>query len=438
MATLVLAISPATASAHFLFIHLGAAAEAGRVAEVFFSERAVAGDPRFTDKIAGTQLWLQTTPGQFEPLVVRQGHDRLRASIPLSGNLIVVGQLDYGVLQRPLQKPFLLRHYCKAMAGDPAELEKLSPRPAAAVEIIGTVRGDSIELLALRDGQPYPGAKFSTVDADLVGDELVADDQGRATWKPSGPGRQCVYMSNTRPIAGEHDGKPYQEIREFATLAFTWPVATQETDAEAIRLFDEALAARAQWKNFPGFSANLEGVVEGRTFAGKIKVDATGDVTIDSDDEVAQVWAEETLRSICMHRIASETNNTPSRLRYADDDLTHPLGRLLAYEGGQFASSYRIKDQQILVVNRHFGPKLVTITVLDNDRNPDGAFLPRSYTVQTWETATGKLLESEAVQDRWQRVGDFDLPALHQATTSSDQGQVVRTITLTDHELRKP
>jgi hypothetical protein len=435
LALLSLVLFPAVARAHFLFIHIGPAAEAGRAAEVFFSERAVAGDPRFADKIAPTKLWVQTAPGQFTPLEVRQGHDRLRASLPLTGNLIVVGQLDYGVLERPLQKPFLLRHYCKAMAGDPAELEKLTPRPEATVEIVGVVRGDSIELQALRDGQPFPGAKFSTVDADLIGDELVADDQGRATWKPGGTGRQCVYMSNTRPVAGEHDGKPYQEIREFATLAFNWPLNSQETDAEAIQLFDDALAARARWKDFPGFTAKLEGVVEGRSFAGSAKVDSAGAVSIESDDEVAQEWAQDALRSLCMHRIASDTNSTPSRLRFADDDLSHPLGRLLAYEGGEMASSYRIKDQQIMVVNRHFGPKLVTITVLDNDRNPDGAFLPRSYSVQTWDTASGKLLETETVQNRWQRVGSFDLPTLHQATTASDLGQVIRTIQLTDHAL---
>src|SRR5262249_14436595 len=58
------------AHAHFLFVRIGPPAEGGRSAEVYFSELAEAGDPRFIDKIAQTQLWLQTTPGKFEPLKV--------------------------------------------------------------------------------------------------------------------------------------------------------------------------------------------------------------------------------------------------------------------------------------------------------------------------------------------------------------------------------
>ena len=55
----VLGLAP-QAHAHFLFIRIGAPAEAGRSAEVFFSEQAEAGDPKFVAKIAHTVLWIQT------------------------------------------------------------------------------------------------------------------------------------------------------------------------------------------------------------------------------------------------------------------------------------------------------------------------------------------------------------------------------------------
>src|SRR5436189_750449 len=95
----------AEARAHFLFIRIGPPAEAGRAAEVYFSELAEAGDPRFIDKIAHTQLWLQQTPDQFVPLKVHKGEDRLRAQLPVSGNLVVVGSCPYGVLARTKQTP---------------------------------------------------------------------------------------------------------------------------------------------------------------------------------------------------------------------------------------------------------------------------------------------------------------------------------------------
>src|SRR5438552_3873780 len=72
------------ASAHFLFVRILPPAEGGRHAEVYFSDQADAGDPRFIDKIAHTKLWAQTHPGKFEPLNVHKTPDRLRALLPSS------------------------------------------------------------------------------------------------------------------------------------------------------------------------------------------------------------------------------------------------------------------------------------------------------------------------------------------------------------------
>jgi hypothetical protein len=122
-------------------------------------------------------------------------------------------------------------------------------------------------------------------------------------------------------------------------------------------------------------------------------------------------------------------------LRFADENVDHPLGRLLEFDGGQFASSYRVRDRQIMVVNRHFGEQDMTITVLDNERTADDHFLPHSYTVQYWDAKDGHLDHTESVQDRWRRVGQFDLPQSHTVTTATSHGQTVRTFSLTAHKL---
>ena len=111
------------------------------------------------------------------------------------------------------------------------------------------------------------------------------------------------------------------------------------------------------------------------------------------------------------------------------------MGRLLAFEGGHFATSYRVKDRQITTVNRLLDGKNMTITVLDNERNAEGKFLPRSYTVQYWDDATGKLERTESVVDRWTRIGKWDLPTEHTVSTSSDGALSVRTLTLSGHEV---
>jgi hypothetical protein len=436
------AVFAGEARAHFLFIRIGPPAEAGRFAEVFFSEQAEAGDPRFIGKIAHTQLWAQTAPGTFQPLKTAKAADRLRAHLPISGSLAVIGVCEYGVLARPKKVPFLLRHYPKAMAGKPDELNRLKPFAKVPLEIVARVEGKSITLTALRGGKPVAGAVFHTVDSDLANQKLTADADGRAVWKPAKPERYSVYTSQVLKEAGKRGEKKFDEIREFATLAFTWPLEAKGADPKAVALFEEALATRAQWKGFPGFTARVEGKLDGRPFAGSVTVSAKGAVELEIEDEAVQPWVRDQLESIVLHRGAgSETGGSSRRarpvLRFGDAEDDHPLGRLLIFDGGRFASSYRVKDRQITIVNRNIGRQHMTITVLDNDKNREGKFLPRSYTVQYWRASTGVLQRTETVQDRWQRVGSWDLPARHTVTAASGSGLSVRSFALSRHKLLK-
>lgn len=424
------------ARAHFLFIRIGPMAESGRSAEVYFSEQAEAGDPRFVAKVASTKLWAQTVPGEFEPLKVHQGIDRLHAPLAVSGSVSVVGACEYGVLARPQQTPFLLRYYPKAIAGIADELNRMTRRDEIPLEIMATIDGDRIRLVVLRQGKPVPAAVLTTVDSDLTGSELTAGADGSATWKPPAPGRYSIYTRDVTKQSGESAGKSYAEIREFATLAFTWPLAGPTVDPEAVTLFEDALAARASWKDFSGFSATLAGETDGRPFTGKATFQADGSVDVQTDDPVARPWLKEQFGSLAMHRLPDNASPSQSKpkLHFGDDRDDHPLGRLLIVEGGTFASSYRVKEQQIMVVNRRIGPKNVTITVLDNERNRDGQYLPRSYLVHYWDAASGNLDRVETTQERWRRIGDWDLPTAHMTTSASGAGFSVRSVTLSEHK----
>ncbi len=428
---------PCTAArAHFLFIRINEPAEAGRTVEVFFSEKADAGDPRFISKVAGTTLSVQSAPGKFQPLAVRQAADRLRASLPSSGPVSVTGFLEYGVLKREI--PFLLRYYPKAVAGDAAALAPLRPRPQAALEIDATFDGNHVTLALLRAGKPVPGVTFTTVDDDLVNEEVKADASGKAVWKPPSPGFYCIYAKSVSKTPGQWKGMPYSEIREFATIAFRWPLARTDADPEAVKLFEKALAARATWEQFPGFSAELSGSVDGRIFTGKATVAGAGDVTLELDDPVVRPWVEEQLQSLVNHRLPPPKHEgAPPVLRFADHDTSHPLGRLLVFDGGQFASSYRVLDDRITVVNRNLGGRNMTITVLDDALNAEGKQLPQSYTVQYWKADNGELDRTESISNRWTRVGRYDLPASVTVRTASKTGLTVRSLQLAKHKLAK-
>ena len=425
-----------TAQAHFLFVRLRPPAEGGRYAEVYFSDVADAGDPRFIDKIAHTTLWLQTKPGSFEPLTVHKTPDRLRALVPSTGTAAVIGECTYGVLGGPKRTPFLLRHYPKAVAGKADEIALLQRKPEIPFEIQIREGEGQLEFIALRNGKPIPNAQFISVAADLKNDKFAANADGKATWKPATPGYYAVYTNQTLKEAGVHQGQKYEEIREFTTVGFAWPLESKGADSKAVNLFQEAIATRAAWADFPGFSADVKASVDGRAWKGSVTISAKGDVDLSADDEVATPWVKEQLESMVMHRLARPQGKPPI-VRFADDDVDHPLGRLLIFEGGSFASSYRVKDRQIMVVNRSMGKLNMTITVMENDRNADKKILPRSYTVQYWNSLNGNLQRTEAIQNRWTRLGSWDLPTQLTVVTSSTAGQGVKTMTLSQHRLLK-
>jgi Protein of unknown function (DUF3386) len=437
------------AHAHFLFIRISPQAEAGRSAEVFFSEQAEAGDPKFVAKIAHTKLWAQTRPGEFHELRVRQAADRLRSALRSDHSLSVVGECEYGVLARPNQTPFLLRYYPKAVAGDPDELNRLMPRQEIPYEIQPTFETHRqasekpaearIRLVALRNGKPVPGAIFTVIDSSLSERTLKAGADGMATWGPPAPGQYSVYTRVTRKQHGTLGEKIYDEVREFATLAFTWPLVRHDADPEAVALFTEAIAHRAQWRNFPGFSAELSGQLDGRPFTGKVTVEKDGSVELQTDDPVAKPWVQDQLQSLVMHRLAQPAGDTIDshlpRLHFADEVDDHPLGRLLTVEGDAMGSSYRIKDRQITVVNRRMGKHNMTINVLDCDKNAEGRFLPRSYVVNYWDAGTGKLDRVETFQERSVRVGSWDLPVMRSILATSESGLAVKVVVFSKHAL---
>jgi hypothetical protein len=109
----------------------------------------------------------------------------------------------------------------------------------------------------------------------------------------------------------------------------------------------------------------------------------------------------------------------------------------LIFDGGQFASSYRVRDDRITVVNRNLGKHNMTITVLDDVRNAEGKQLPQSYTVQYWKADDGALERTESISNRWTRVGHYDLPASVTVSTASKAGLTVRTLQLAKHKLGK-
>lgn len=177
----------------------------------------------------------------------------------------------------------------------------------------------------------------------------------------------------------------------------------------ATKLLADARAARALYHNFPGFGADIEVNLDGKTARGHVEVSEKGKATLTLDNADAAKWAKGTLEQIIGHRLSSGPDEeTPCA--FVDDDEHHPLGRAIRVLNDEFHSSYRIRDRQVIVVNRQMPGARFTITVLKNIVTKENKFLPASYIVNTWDSKTDALTSSEAHHQTWQRIGAYDLP----------------------------
>jgi hypothetical protein len=212
--------------------------------------------------------------------------------------------------------------------------------------------------------------------------------------------------------------------------------AKAEADPAATKLLAEARAARALWRDFPGFTADVEVNFDGKVAKGRATVDAKGDVTLDlpGADKDQTAWAQRTLGSTVGHRLGGG-DGPPTPCAFADDVTDHPLGRAVRVLEGEFHSSYRIRDKQILVVNREMKDSRFTITVLENAVNEEKQFLPACFVVNTWDGKTDALTNSEAHRQTWKRVDKFDLPAELTVVTASAGKQEARGLKLSNHQL---
>ena len=142
------------------------------------------------------------------------------------------------------------------------------------------------------------------------------------------------------------------------------------------------------------------------------------------------------LSSIVGHRM-DDTTTLTTPCRFADDVTDHPLGRAIRVLNDEFHSSYRIRDKQVIEVNRRMGDLRFTITVMENRQNAEKKYLPSNYVVNYWDVKTGALKKSVTHYNTFTRIGKFDLPLSALIVTAEDGKQAARSIKLSGHALNK-
>lgn len=210
------------------------------------------------------------------------------------------------------------------------------------------------------------------------------------------------------------------------------PAQLAADDAAAEKMMKDAHVVRSGWdKSFPGFTADLAVNIDGKEAKGKFTLTREGKLDIQLPAGPLAGWAEQQLDSIVSHRNAGVREKYD--VTFADDELNHPLGRLLKFSGNH--NFYRIKGDLITEVHREIakGGKF-TISVTDVVKSSDGKYLPKAFNVTFWD-GDGNITRNEDYQEDWIRVGNYDLPQRRLLVKTAKGSRQVGELKLANHKL---
>ena len=407
----------APARAHFIWLDLQPGAGGQGQARLYFAEEPGPGEAELIGKAAQVKVWLRQADGTVTDLkLAAAGADEaaLVADCASKGTSLE-GTWNYGVYTRGNTAGPLLLYYAKGLSGDWAQDAKLARAEKLKLDIVPTLAGKKLAVQVLYDGQPVKDNEVLFVDPAGEHHDLTTDSEGRARIDATA-GKWGVRAAKIEADkAGEQDGKKYSQTWHYATLTVDVPGTTltaekSAADNSALDVLMRARDGRAIWNEFPGFSAELAVLSGEETVKGKVEIDADGVVTLDMPQSKVTDWVEEQLNSMVQHRMP-DGEVSQGDVTFAEEPGPHPLGRKIDLGDPSLQSAYRIKDDVIMEVNRSAGPTMrFTISVLEIERNPEGKYLPRSFTMNFFDAKSGDLRTSLGYLNSWQRIGGFDLP----------------------------
>lgn len=428
--------------AHFIFLIPPESNAKQPTVQVVFAEQPEPDNAELMKRITSTKLFLNSE-GKSKPVAYQTKGAAFVAKLPPKYQGVVEAVCTYGVLARGDNDPFLLNYYAKTIVQNTDNRKSLSQTSKRLTLDVVLAKDGSQTGQVLWQGKPVADAEVVINAPSLRRKKTLTNSKGEFQF-PKLPKNELIAIRarHIESKSGEYQSKKYKDSRHYTTLTFrTSKVAGSETkavqeDKAASQLLAKARANRAGWRNFPGFTAQVNINVDGNASKALLTVNKEGRVALDGvENSELKAAVSRQLRSLVSHRLPpSREYNTPCV--FVDDKENHPLGRKIELLNDELHSSYRIRNEQIVEVNRTMGSARFTISVVNTIENEDGKYLPGTYVVNTWDQKTGQLQSSSTANYQWQRVKGFDLPKQVQTVVADSQGKLhSRRLTFSDFQL---
>ena len=176
----------------------------------------------------------------------------------------------------------------------------------------------------------------------------------------------------------------------------------------AEQLLQEARANREVFsKDLRGFRSKVAVRIDGAAYHGTCEFRLPDRLDFELAGEPVPDIVSRTVRSMLMHRVPT-AGTTVEAVAYGEPDA-HSLGTKIVF-GDSYRSVYRIRDRQILQVDRRLSDFRRVLTVLETETTDSGRYLPRHVFSVVFDKESGAVREAWTYVNRFQKVGGNYLP----------------------------
>jgi hypothetical protein len=137
---------------------------------------------------------------------------------------------------------------------------------------------------------------------------------------------------------------------------------------------------------------------------------------------------ESDITSLISHRRGGDFAKGDGKypITFGADDK-NPIGRLVELND-EMKSSYRVRNNQVVQVNRTMGGEFFTINILETTPVTDGKYLPRQFTVTYMDDKTKAIKKTQFFTDAYENVEGAWLPKTRRIITVENGQTNVRLI----------
>ncbi|MBI4469163.1 MAG: DUF3386 family protein [Acidobacteria bacterium] len=228
--------------------------------------------------------------------------------------------------------------------------------------------------------------------------------------------------------------KKYVDLVAGATTA---PAGAKPgSSARARKIFKDALDSRYMWdKGFKGFQAAFLLVTDGKSpISGTIRVDPGLHVSVECPDSTARARVQSELSEFLNHREPRAFDEVYGKAEFRLGEEDPGRGAQIFVEGDAMGTSYRIKDNQVIEVNRAYGRVRYETLNHRHIRTADGRSIAVEYEIVYYSNETNQVVDQIKYLDGYEKIGGYYLPKSRKKTETAGQKISVLELTLSNFQ----